>query len=134
MKSLVASALKVFKKKTLLIVEDDHTLRKVLFDRMSAEGWRVLESPDGRDGLVSAIKNHPDAILLDLMLPQMDGITLLQELRKDERGKDARVIVMSNLVKGVGLTEKVRMFHVEDHIEKADMSLDALAEKIRKLL
>ncbi len=123
-----------FFKKSILIIEDDHALRKVLLDRMSAEGWRIIESPDGRDGLVSAIKNRPDVILLDLMLPQMDGISLLEELRKDEWGKDAKVIVMSNLVKGTGLMEKAEMYRVADYVEKADMSLDLIVEKITKLL
>lgn len=123
-----------FFKKTVLIIEDDRVLRKVLFDRMSAEGWKITEAANGRDGLVSAIENHPDVILLDLMLPQMDGISLLEELRKDEWGKDAKVIVMSNLVKGVGLMEKARIYKVADYVEKAEMSLDTLAEKIKKII
>jgi DNA-binding response OmpR family regulator len=123
-----------FFKKTVLIVEDDRVLRKVLSDRMRAEGWRIIEASNGHDGLVSAIKDRPNAILLDLMLPQMDGITLLEELRKDEWGKDAKVIVMSNLVKGVGLMEKAQMYKVADYIEKADMSLNLIVEKTRKLL
>jgi two-component system response regulator MtrA len=123
-----------FKKKSILIIEDDDALRKVLRDRMSTEGWRIFEASNGQDGLVSAIRDRPNAILLDLMLPQMDGITLLDELRKDEWGKDAKVVVMSNLVKGVGLMEKARFYNVADYVEKADMSLDLIVEKIRKVI
>lgn len=123
-----------FFKKTVLVIEDDNALRKVLVDRMRAEGWLITEVSDGRDGLTSAIEKHPNVILLDLMLPQMDGITLLEELRKDEWGKDAKVVVMSNLMKGVGLMEKARMYKVADYVEKADMSLDLIIEKIKKLL
>lgn len=134
MNTFAVSALKIFQKKTVLIIEDDNALRKVLTDRILSEKWRVLEESTGHDGLVSAINNHPDVILLDLMLPQMDGITLLAELRKDDWGKDAKVIVMSNLVKGAGLVEQVKNYRVSDYIEKADMSLDALVLKIRNLL
>lgn len=123
-----------FRKKSVLIIEDDNALRKVLHDRMSAEGWRVIEAPNGQEGLASAIKDRPHAILLDLMLPQMDGITLLDELRKDEWGKDAKVVVMSNLLKGVGLMEKARLYNVTDYVEKADMSLDLIVEKVRRVL
>lgn len=134
MNTFATSALKIFQKKTVLVIEDDAALRKVLADRILSEKLRVLEEATGHDGLVSAINNHPDVILLDLMLPQMDGITLLAELRKDDWGKDAKVIVMSNLVKGAGLVEQVKNYRVSDYIEKADMSLDALVLKIRNLL
>lgn len=123
-----------FKKKTVLIIEDDNTLRRVLSDRISIEKWRTLEAPDGRSGLVCALEKHPDVMLLDLMLPQMDGISLLEELRKDEWGKNAKVLVMSNLVKGLGLMEKARLYNVADYVEKADMSLDLIVEKIRKII
>jgi CheY-like chemotaxis protein len=123
-----------FKKKTVLIVEDDNVLRKVLSDKMNVEGWRAIEASNGRDGLVFALEKHPDVILLDLMLPEMDGISLLAELRKDEWGKDAKVIVMSNLIKGVGLMEKAEQYKVADYVEKADMSLDLIAEKIKKIM
>ena len=130
----MAISLNIFKKKTVLIIEDDKALRKVLCDKIHSEGWNVFEAPDGREGLSSAIQNHPDVILLDLMLPQMDGISLLEELRKDEWGIGAKVLIMSNLVKGAALLEQVKKYHAADFIEKADMSLDIIVEKIRKLL
>ncbi len=134
MKHFADSALKLFKKKTVLVIEDDSALRKVLADRINAEGWRAIEATGGQGGLASALNEHPDAILLDLMLPQMDGIALLTELRKDEWGKTAKVLIMSNLVKGVGLIEQVKAYGVADYIEKADMSLDALIVKVKGLL
>lgn len=123
-----------FKKKNVLIIEDDMALRKVLSGRVRSEGWEVTEAADGRDGLASAIKNHPDVILLDLMLPKMNGIELLEELRKDEWGRSAKVLIMSNLIKGVDLAEKTRGHGVLDYIEKADVSLDVIVEKLKKIL
>ncbi len=128
------SPLNIFKKKTILIIEDDGVLRKVLHNRLSEEPWKLIEASGGREGLVSALKNHPDLILLDLMLPEMDGISLLAELRKDEWGKDARVIIITNLIKGAALLEKAREYAVVDYIEKADVSLDLIVEKIRKIM
>lgn len=124
----------IFKKKTVLTVEDDGALRDVLHGRLSAEGFHVLSAPNGQEGLVFAIEKHPDIILLDLMLPRLDGISFLKELRKDAWGKDAKVIIMSNLMEGVGLTEQVREYKVSDYIEKAHLSLGELVEKVKKTI
>jgi DNA-binding response OmpR family regulator len=122
------------RKKTILVVEDDAALRKILVKRTSDEKWRVIEAVDGRSGLSSALEKHPDLILLDLMLPGIDGITLLAELRKDEWGKSAKVIIMSNLIQGDALMKRAEGYGVIDYVEKADMSLDSIVEKIRKTI
>jgi DNA-binding response OmpR family regulator len=123
----------LFKKKSILIVEDDGALRDILRDRLNAEDFRVLTATNGQEGLVLAIERRPDIILLDLMLPRRDGLSFLKELRKDEWGANAKVIVMSNLMEGVGLTEQTREYKVSEYIEKAHLSLDALVEKVKKL-
>lgn len=77
-------------------IEDDVILQKVLHDKLSFEGFGVLEARNGEDGLAVALRNHPDLILLDILMPKMDGLTMLKKLREDEWGKTARVIILTN--------------------------------------
>jgi len=84
-------------KKTILIVEDEGSLRGVLDDKLISSGFDVLEARNGLEGLTTALAKHPDLILLDLSMPKMDGMTMLRELRKDAWGKAVPVIIMTNL-------------------------------------
>jgi CheY-like chemotaxis protein len=82
---------------TILLVEDDVSLRTVLVDKLTAEGFATLEAADGLTGLELATKYHPDVILLDIFMPKMDGITMLSQLRStDPWGKNVQVIILSN--------------------------------------
>lgn len=90
-------------KKILLIIEDDPTLRSLLADAFIHEPLEILTASDGQEGLEKAQHEHPDLILLDITLPKMDGITLLDTLRKNP--DDARIPV-------VILTNDVAMDHV----------------------
>ncbi|MBI4993986.1 response regulator [Candidatus Wolfebacteria bacterium] len=91
------------KDKKILVVEDEKPMRRVLADSLIAEGFSVLEAENGIIGLDVAMREHPDLILLDLLMPQMDGIEMLKKLREDAWGKNAIVIVLTNL----GDTEKI---------------------------
>lgn len=91
------------KNKKILIVEDEKPMRKVLTDSFLAEGFSIIEAEDGIEGLKMAFKERPDLILLDLVMPKMDGIEMLKKLREDEWGKNALVIVLTNL----GDTDKI---------------------------
>jgi two-component system chemotaxis response regulator CheY len=82
---------------TILIVEDELPLRKILKDELIAAGFNVLEAKDGVEGLDVALKNHPDLILVDILMPKMDGITMLKQLREDPLGKKIQVMILSNL-------------------------------------
>jgi DNA-binding response OmpR family regulator len=67
---------------TVLVVDDDPTVREVVTRYLSREGHRVLQCSNGEDGLSTALAEQPDLVILDLMLPAMDGLTVCQELRK----------------------------------------------------
>lgn len=82
--------------KKILIVEDDEKLQQKLVDTCSREGLIALGAQNGEEGLSLALREHPDLILLDLEMPKMGGIEMLQQLRKDEWGKNALVIVLTN--------------------------------------
>ncbi|MDP3965755.1 MAG: response regulator [bacterium] len=116
--------------KKILIVDDNKDLRKILVNTLHAENLTVLEAGNGEDGLALALSEHPDLILLDVVMPKMDGITMLQKLRKDTWGRGAWIIMLTNLTDA----EKVHSAMEEgvyDFLVKGDWSLENLLSKIR---
>jgi DNA-binding response OmpR family regulator len=84
--------------KRILIVEDDASLLRGLTDKFTRENFLVFFARNGVEGLSSALAHHPDVILLDIVMPQMDGLMMLQTLRtKDEWGKHVPVVFLTNL-------------------------------------
>jgi len=118
--------------KTILIVEDNQGIRKSLAFKLE-EGFKVLEATNGKEGLDMAIAKHPDLILLDLVMPVMDGITMLRELRKDEWGKDAKLILLTSLSDQGKVSEAVEL-GAFDYLVKTDWSLEAVVKKIEEKL
>ena len=81
--------------KTILIVEDSKLLRAVVRDELERNGFTVIEAEDGKLGLETALAQHPDLIMLDLIMPVMDGMTMFKLLREDAWGKGVPVIMLT---------------------------------------
>lgn len=81
----------------ILIVEDDKFLRELISQKISKEGYDVLDAPDGEAGFTMASEELPNLVLLDLILPGIDGFEVLKKLKDQSSTKDIPVIVMSNL-------------------------------------
>lgn len=79
----------------ILIVEDEPSIRDLLDDFFNGEGFDTLLATDGREGLEMATAEHPDVILLDVMLPVMDGVEAARHLKEDKRTHDIPIVVMS---------------------------------------
>ena len=77
----------------ILVIEDEEPLRMALCDALRAEGFEVLEAEDGRRGLELALAEGPELILLDLMLPELDGLSVLRRIREDRL--EATVLILS---------------------------------------
>lgn len=84
-------------KPKILVIEDDLPVQKVLSEKLTAEGLEISVASDGEKGLKMALTDHPDMILLDLVMPNMDGMTMLKKMREDDWGKGAKVIILTNL-------------------------------------
>jgi CheY-like chemotaxis protein len=121
------------KKYTVLIVEDDLDLRQILKEKLNDEGFDVLEAENGKIGLETALAKHPDVILLDILMPAMDGIAVLNELRQDPWGKDACVIVLSNLNQAEKIQESIEK-NTYGYLIKSDCRPDDIIALIRKKL
>jgi two-component system alkaline phosphatase synthesis response regulator PhoP len=118
-------------KKKILIVENEQTLCTVLTDKFIKENFDVLVAKDGQEGLNMALKTHPDCILLDILMPVMDGMSMLGELRKDVWGKNARVIMLTNLTSAEH--EAGSQAHgVNEYLIKTDWTLDDVVKKVRE--
>ena len=107
--------------KKILIVEDEPMVRKALVEEFSEEkDIMVMSTKDGAEGLEVALREHPDFILLDIIMPVMDGMTMLELLRKDEWGKTAKVMVLSNLAdtekKSVAMAKGVKYFVIKSNV------------------
>jgi DNA-binding response OmpR family regulator len=85
------------KKVLILIIDDEAPILDALVDKFGREEFAELSTAhDGEEGLAHALKEHPDLILLDILMPKMDGITMLKKLREDEWGRSAKVIILTN--------------------------------------
>ncbi len=118
---------------TILIIEDDHALLNALKDKFTKEGFVVIKAHDGEEGLTMALSDHPDLILLDVIMPKMDGIMMLKALRKDAWGKDAKVIILTNLSDDKRVIEALEQ-GTHDYLIKADWKIEDVVEKVRKKL
>jgi two-component system, OmpR family, response regulator RpaB len=117
--------------KHILVVEDDQPLRHALSVKLEKVGYRVTQAPDGEAGMDAATNSHPDLILLDLLMPKLDGIGLLQRLRREEWGKDVPVIVLTNL-NDVGKVQEAVANQAFDFLVKADWTLEQITAKVRE--
>lgn len=118
--------------KRILIVDDEHDLREALKTTLSYDGFFVTTAENGEEGLAKALAEKPDLILLDIVMPKMDGIGVLKALRKDVWGKDARVIVMTALDDMERISEVLENGG-KDYIVKSSVTLSAIAEHVKGL-
>jgi DNA-binding response OmpR family regulator len=121
------------KQKKILIVDDEKVLLELLSSKISQNGFAAVEARDGEEGLKKALSERPDLILLDIVMPKMDGITMLKKLREDSWGATVPVIVLSNLNTAEAV-EKSLANGVYDYLVKIDYTLDDLVNIVKKRL
>lgn len=117
----------------VLIVEDEKSLRDALVTKFEAEGFDVVSAENGEVGLNLALNESPDIVLLDIIMPVMDGVTMLGKLRDDDRGKNIKVIILTNLSDGDKMATSIDEGSRE-YLIKSDWTLTDLVEKVRSIL
>lgn len=120
--------------KKILIVEDELTYLKLLQDQLIAKGYAVVEAVNGKKGFEVAKREKPDLILLDIRMPVMDGMTMLDLVRNDPTIKNVKVIVLTNLEPNDKIIAKVISDQPSYYFVKSDIQLSDLLEKIEQLL
>jgi len=121
------------KQKKVLIVDDDDNLRLVLVDKLNLSGFVADSAPNGKEGLEKALESHPDVILLDILMPVMDGWEVLGNLRKDEWGKKAKVIMLTVVEDAEAVARAVQDGSFA-YLIKTNQSMDDIVEKIKEML
>ena len=124
------------KKTKILIVEDEEVICKAYADELRDEGFAILIAKNGQAGLELALREKPDLILLDILMPIMDGLTMMDTLRqKDLYGKNVPIILLTNLSAS---EEKIMQAITKNepayYLVKSDWNLSAVMEKIKERL
>ena len=117
----------------VLIVEDDAGTRDMLRKTLEKDGWQVAEAENGRVGLAQVARAQPSLILLDLMMPEMDGFAFVTELRRSEAGRRLPVVVLTS--KDITPDDRRRLTgSVELILQKGAVSRETMLSEIRTLL
>ncbi len=120
-------------KKKILVVEDDGMISSMYRTKFEADGFTVLTADNGAQGLETAKKAKPDIIMLDVILPQLDGFSVLEEIKKDQTIKNTPVIMLTNLGTDEDKKKGERMGAL-DYLVKASLTPGQVSAKIKKAL
>lgn len=125
----------------ILIVEDEESLLNVLSDEFTERGFEVIGAQDGAEGLSRALREQPDVILLDIIMPVMDGITMMQWLRKEnEWGEKVPIILLSNLTPNADALESIEKLREEGgqsnlrYVQKSEWMLSDVVDAVQEQL
>jgi len=118
--------------RTILVVEDDELMRSALARALSEAEFEVSTATNGKEGLETALKTHPDLIITDLLMPEVDGHQMLTELRHDSWGKNARAIILSSDETGASLNKSLEE-GVTVYFSKSEANMDELVTQISAL-
>lgn len=119
--------------KKVLLIEDESILLDLLTDKFNDSGFAVEGAQSAELGIKLALKNHPDLILLDIILPKMNGITMLKKLRQDKWGKGVPVIILSNLDDQRKVSEAMKI-GVYDFLIKSNVKLSDVVKQVKEVL
>ena len=119
--------------KKILIIEDEKTLRFLIVQTLIEEGFEVEEAIDGEEGIQKLKENKPDLILLDLLLPGIDGFEVLSRIKRDSDLESIPVIILSNLGQEEEIERGSRLGAI-DYLIKAHFTLDEIAARVKKVL
>jgi len=119
--------------KKILVVEDDKFLRDLIVQKLLKEGFDVSEAVDGEQGIKKIKEVKPDLILLDLILPGIDGFEVLTEVKKDPVLAEIPVIILSNLGQKDDIERGLKL-GAADYLIKAHFTPGEIIEKIKNIL
>lgn len=119
--------------KKILIVEDAQALAQAIKDKLMGSGFIALVANDGAAGLSLALAEHPDLIMLDLIMPKMHGMEMLKQLRLDDWGREVPVFIITNVKEDYQEKIAKEQFNAE-YFVKAEWRLEDIIKKINERL
>lgn len=117
----------------ILFVEDDPLIVKIYSTRLTADGYQVLAAENGEEGLRIAEQELPDLVVLDIMMPKMDGYAVLEKIRANEKLSLIPILIYSNLTQEEEIARAKKMGATE-FITKANVSPTEMVAKIKQYL
>jgi len=116
--------------KTILIIEDDKFLRELIAQKLLKEEFEISEAVDGEEGVKKVQKEKPDLILLDLILPGIDGFEVLAKIKEEPSLAQIPVIILSNLGQKEDVERGLKLGAV-DYLIKAHFTPGEIIEKVK---
>ena len=117
--------------KKILIIEDEKIISDLLERKLTREGYSVVITTNGIDGLAKMREDRPDMVLLDIIMPKMGGFEVMEEMNKDEALKDIPVIVVSNSGQPVEI-DRIKKMGAKDWLIKTEFDPQEVSEKVKK--
>ena len=123
------------KPKKILMIEDDMAMREIVIHKLMAHGFEVKEADDGKKGIDMILQEKPDLVLLDLMLPEVDGFKVLETVRANSDPKIAEtpIIILSNLWSNKDIL-RTKALKVQAYMVKAYFTTEEILSKINEIL
>ena len=118
----------------ILIIEDDIVLSRMYQKKFAHEGFQIVAAYSGGEGLAAAAREKPEAILLDIMMPAVDGFAVIRALKKDETTRDIPIIILTNLGTSEIFIEEAKRLGVKDYLIKYKTSAKEVIETVKKNL
>lgn len=115
--------------KTVLLVDDDKLVRESLARVLGEKGLTVYEASNGKEGLEKALTGEVNLVVADVIMPEVDGLTMLAQLREDSKGKEIPAIILSNDEQTESLNKAMEA-GVTTYLSKASLNAEELAEQI----
>lgn len=119
--------------KKLLVIEDDKFLRQLITRKLDKKDFNIIEAIDGEKGLDKIKEEKPDLVLLDLILPGMDGFEVLEKAKDNPETSSVPIIILSNLGQKEEIEKGLEM-GAKDYLVKAHFTLGEIVEKIEQSL
>lgn len=126
--------MKESKKNLILIADDDPLISRMYENRMRLDGYDVATATNGEEVLANVRKNKPDLLLLDVMMPKMNGVETLKALKGDAKTKNIPVIILTNLGDNPDDVLKAKSLGALDYLVKSEISLKGLSNRVKKEL
>jgi len=123
----------MFADKVVLVVDDDPTMLEMYVERIKSEGAIVLEAIDGEEAITQAKENHPAIILLDIMMPKINGFDVLKELKSDNDTANIPVVILTALADDQKKHEGMALGSADFIVKSETLPLDVV-EKLRKII
>lgn len=121
-------------KKNILLVDDDPLIIRMYQNKLSKDGYAVKTATNGEEAIIQVMKEKPDLILLDVMMPKMNGVETLKALKREPKTETIPVIILTNLGDNPEDTKNAKELGALDYLVKSDITLRELSERVKRVI